>query len=492
MLPVILAVHSLLHILIRLTLSSSAELDEAEQLLLSQSFAFGYPSKPPLYTWLVLLVFEVFGINLLALTLLKNILLYATHFCVFLAARNVLGDPYLALLTSLALWLMPQIAWESHRDLTHSVLATSLSAAVYYVGVRLLHTGYTRHYVVLGLLYGLGALAKPNFLVFALALLAAIMSNSAFRPQLLDRRMFWTGGVAGLVVVPHLLWILSQGGLAVPQPVEVFNLSSVGPAVVAVAIGLAELVWASIRFMTPLWIVYVGLFPRILSPLSRAKIGSQPHCQMLERLFVYVFSTLAAFVIVIRVENFKDRWMQPLLFLAPLYLNMRLQAIGVPRHKLHGLAYVLALCGLLSLTAPLAQAWIGPWFGTYSRLHVPFAALTEAIKVAGFRQGTIVADSTFLGGNLRLVFTASRILTPALAPPLPTRSDHPGQCLVVWESEDRDPLPLSVRQWAAAVLNARLPEEHAPRYVEAPYIPGGQHTFQLGFLLFPGGLGDCR
>jgi len=43
----------------RLMISSTMELDEAEQFLLASSFRWGYPAQPPLYSWIVHIISSI-------------------------------------------------------------------------------------------------------------------------------------------------------------------------------------------------------------------------------------------------------------------------------------------------------------------------------------------------------------------------------------------------------------------------------------------------
>jgi 4-amino-4-deoxy-L-arabinose transferase-like glycosyltransferase len=493
MLPIILAAYGLLHVLIRLVISEGAELDEAEQLLLSQSFAIGYTDQPPLYTWLLIGAEAIFGVDILSLAILKNLLLFMTHLCLFLAARVVLSDAYLASLTCLSLWLVPQIAWESHRDLTHSVLVTSVSSGFFYVMVMLLHTGQMRYYLLLGFLLGLGTLSKHSFLVFAAALFAAVLPQREVRDRLLDRRLLLACGLAGLVVLPHFLWLLEHFHPGTSPTARKLALHRGMQSVMAIGTGLGKLVWASVRFLSPLWLICVLAFPPLVTRRCSGATPRHRYRQTLERFFLLVFIILAAAVILFGVTHFKDRWMQPFLFLAPLYVFVRLQDIGgiVPR-RLHLFACVLALFGLVFLIAPLIQVWVAPWFGLYSRLHAPFEAVARQLREAGFRKGTIVAETTFIGGNLRLVFPTSRVVTPEVLSGLRVNPQHTGQCLVVWDGDDRQPLSPPLRLFLEETLHAQPLSNQAPHYIDAQLKRSHQQVFRIGFLLFPNGLGDCR
>ncbi|HSF30443.1 MAG TPA: glycosyltransferase family 39 protein [Candidatus Tectomicrobia bacterium] len=491
--PVILAAYGLLHVVIRLVISEGAELDEAEQLLLSQAFAIGYTDQPPLYTWLLIGFEAIFGVDILSLAILKNVLLFITHFCLFLVARIVLNDCYLAGLTSLSLWLVPQIAWESHRDLTHSVLVTSVSSGFFYVMVRLLHTGQTRHYLMLGLLVGLGALSKHSFLLVTAALFIAVLSQPEARRRLLDRRMLLAGALAALVVLPHFLWLLDHFHPDTSPTTRKLGLQSDLQSMVAVGKGLGELLWASIRFLTPFWLICLLAFPQLVTRRIAGPTSSHQDRQTLERFFLMVFIILAAAVILFGVTHFKDRWMQPFLSLVPLYVFVRLQDVGgLAPGGLQTFTRVLAFFGFIFLVAPLAQAWVAPRFGMYSRLHAPFEEAARQLRQAGFRQGTIMAETTFLGGNLRLVFPTSRVLTPNVLSGMGIDPPHNGQCLAVWDGSDRRPLPSPLRSFIEETLQAQLPNDQALHSIDARFEGSHQRVFSIGFLLVPDGLGACR
>jgi lipopolysaccharide core galacturonosyltransferase RgtB len=493
MLPVILAGYGLLHVLIRLVISEGAELDEAEQLLLSQSVAIGYTDQPPLYTWLLIGFEAIFGVNILSLAILKNLLLFITHLCLFLAAKIVLNDAYLASLTSLSLWLVPQIAWESHRDLTHSVLVTSVSSGFLYVLMTLLHTGRTWCYLILGILLGLGALSKHSFLLFAGALLAAVLSQRQVRGLLLDCRMLLACALAGLVVLPHFLWLLDHFHPDTSLTTRKLGMHSGMPSVTVIATGLGKIVWASVRFLSPFWLVCVLVFPKLVTRRLSGDTWRYQYRRTLERFFLIVGIILAVTVILFGVTHFKDRWMQPFLFLVPLYVFLRLQDVGgIVAGKLHIYAGVLALSGLVFLVAPLVQAWVAPWFGMYSRLHAPFEEVARQLTEAGFRKGTIVAETTFIGGNLRLMFPTSRMVTPEVRSAMHVDPQASGQCLVVWDGDNRPPLPPPLRLFLEGTLHAPPSSDQAPRYIDARLKRGHEQAFRLGFLLFPDGLGNCR
>src|SRR5262245_55290931 len=119
---ILLALYLAAHAAIRLELSRSLEFDEAEQLVFVQSPTLGYSAQPPLYTWALFPLVQVFGTNVFALTLLKIGLLGAMYLLLYRVARHVLGDERLACLAAFSPLLVPCFGWEAIRMMTHTAL----------------------------------------------------------------------------------------------------------------------------------------------------------------------------------------------------------------------------------------------------------------------------------------------------------------------------------------------------------------------------------
>ena len=105
----------LLNTLLQLAVSSTADLDQAEQLLLSQQLKAGYNAQPPLYTWLVYLLFQLTGPQLLTLLVLKVCLLSLLVAGLLNIGRYLGFNQQQHLVTIAGLALIPQFLWESQR-----------------------------------------------------------------------------------------------------------------------------------------------------------------------------------------------------------------------------------------------------------------------------------------------------------------------------------------------------------------------------------------
>jgi hypothetical protein len=296
-------------------------------------------------------------------------------------------------------------------------------------------------YVALGAVLGLGELAKYNFALFAAVLLGAALSVPAFRGALVDRRFGLTVLVAATILGPHLVWLATDAA----SPAAAARLRFGEWSTDGVVAGLAHRI---VNVLVDLGAVLgpPGLVVAVLVPAGRRRPRSRPTRratrQLLERYVVALVVILVLSAPLVGLAGFKMRWLLPLLIVAPLALFVRVAAAGIRPRSARALVWVCAAAGVLALGLRLGEVGAGPRFGHMSRLHLPIPELAAQIRVMGFRQGTIVTGDLLLGGNLRLQFPDSLILTPNLAgsggaPPL-------GQCLVAWRlrRESEPPTPL--------------------------------------------------
>ena len=99
----LLAAYFAVNILLRLASPASLELDEGQQLFLAQWLALGYDSQPPFYNWLQYWVVQLFGDSVLAISLLKNLMLFLSYLLLGLTAHLVIRDRVLAVIATLGL-----------------------------------------------------------------------------------------------------------------------------------------------------------------------------------------------------------------------------------------------------------------------------------------------------------------------------------------------------------------------------------------------------
>jgi len=457
-----LLVYFAAHVAMRVLVSSSLELDEAEQALFSQWVRADYVSKPPLYTWLQIIVFEIFGINVFGLSLLKNSLLATIYAFVFLSARLFFRDTRLALLAALSLLLIPQISWESQRDLTHSILVTAISAMSFYVVLRLLGSRASKDYLCFGLLVGLGMLSKYNYFIFVGAVLLTLFSYPKGRSVVFNGRIFMSLAIALAILLPYLLWLYSHLGAATAS-VDKFNILTHG----YMSIGTMRLLLACISFVAPLCCLYLVLFPRGYLHA----IHNHPCREIsfpIHRYFIIVFCLLLTMIIFWGITNFKDRWMLPLFFLFPFYFLVHISADALHTKAVTRFTAVAMVAASSILVVIPGRVVLGPSFGYYSSFNFPYTTLADKIREYCPDPRLIIADRPQNAGNLRLQFPKSLVVAPTLEPIGADKSVAERKTVIFWNARESRRMPARLKSYLKNEFGIR-PEELTVIYAELPY-----------------------
>jgi len=437
-------------VVLRVLVSDSLELDEAEQTLAARELALGYGSQPPLYTWLQHAFFRIFGVSVFSLALAKNLMLFAAGAFTLLAARLVTTRRAAWLGTLSMLWLV-SLSWEAQRDLTHTVLATTTSAGALYAFVSVAQRPTTSRYAALGLALGLAMLAKYNNVAFAALLCATTLVVPELRRRVVSARLMWTIVVALLVVAPHAIWLLEHWQLA---SAGTMTKMGVDPARMS-AVGLGSGLLALVGLATPFWIVVLGFFGRrAWSPPFAAEAARVVSAYLL--LFIAMIVIL---VVVGGVTHFKPRWFVPGLFALPVMFFAVRPALAESRRAV-AYRYATLAFGVLLFVLLAAKVPVQGRFGTPGDLNEPVGALAAALRADGFRQGVIVSDERRLAARLRVQFPDSIIV---LADEKIPQSAHDMPLLIIRSGDDLSSLLAKIGQKKATPGVQRI---------ELPYLHG--------------------
>jgi hypothetical protein len=464
-----LLVYFVLHAVIRATGAAALEPDESELVILSQWWLPAYTNQPPLYVWLQSAAFRLLGLNLAALSILKNTLLFSAYCLTFLAARRLLPDARRAALATLSLLLIAQLAWEAQRDLSHSVIAVTMAAASLYALLRWLERPSTGAYLLVGLVFGLGLLSKYNYVLFGASALLVLLSTARGRMLLFDWRILLSLLVTTVVILPHLLWLLTDRELATGALHKLdfgqrgWPFSGIGSLAVAV-----------LDFLAPWWLVMLLIFRRdFVRALGGSSCGDADFS--LRRYLLFLFGLLLALAL-LGASHFKARWMLPLLLVVPLYVFAALDARALSRKRVR---FYIAVCLAAAVLVLSTTAWrLYDWPIPAGR-----SALAEAHdKVAadaveqGFRRGAIVAEpeSLRLAGNLRLRFPDSWTLVAGVNPHAPVCTAG-RDLLVVWDGDRQMEMPGLLRTLLVEGLGLDPGEIDAAFWTQTePRVPRGE------------------
>jgi len=313
-------------------LSNGAGLDDAEQLANSRFFAWGYGgSQPPLYTWLTILVTHILGTNLISLQLIKFSLLASLFLSIYATMRKLGASVPIATAAMMGLFLLPQIAWESQRALTHSVLATAgcswtLLAFIHYTQKTTMARAF-----LLGSAMAVALLGKFNAIFFIIALFTAALSIKHFRTMLKQPSLIFAPLITLVLLAPTLLWIASHGD---SMTVRVGKLA-IGTGNTPISdrfFALWQLAEKSFYFIAfALLIAVACLFfsrkkiigaHRVPPIMQHHIIEHHLATTLLARLVGFGLLAVAVVLIVSGATQVKDRWLQPVLFVFPALLSL--------------------------------------------------------------------------------------------------------------------------------------------------------------------------
>lgn len=426
-----------LQALIRATGAAALELDESELAVVGQWWLIGYNNQPPLYVWLQAVAFRVLGLDLAALSVLKNALLFTTYLFTFLAARRLLHEPMRAILATLSLLLIAQLAWEAQRDLSHSVMVTTVAAASFYALLRWYARPSTAGYLLLGVLLGLGLLSKYNYVLFAGAVLLTLLTVRRGRALLFDPRLLLTLLVASALVAPHLVWLMGDPGLIAALPHKL----DFGQRTWLVS-GLGSTLVAMVDFLAPWWVIMLLVFR--LDFLRAIAMPQDSDLGFPLRRYLGALLLLLAVLLLLGASHFKARWMLPLVLVAPIYVfgTMATSALTRVRVRAYIATALIAAALVLSVMGWRLHDWPVP--AGRQALAEHFDTVAEKAREIGFEQGLIISERLLDAGNLRLRFPdstgwASRVNGAAL-------TCGGSDLLVVWDTEGRAALPQELRE----------------------------------------------
>ncbi len=459
---------------LRLLVSDSLELDEAEQVLLAQQWAWGYGGQPPLYTWLQAAIFTLCGTNILGLALVKGGLVFAVLAFTYLAVHRVSECEPTALVAAGAWFLLPHFAWEARRDLSHTVLAVAAVAATVFFAVQWRKRPGAAAATGLGLSAALGVLGKYNFLLFLAAFGLAALSVRSVRASLRTWRLLPAVLLFAGICGAHAMWFFTHRELATAGHEKLFAPEAQGRLQATLA-GLWSLPEQGVP--AALLLVAVCWACAVRRPASNAPRFSARELELLAGRTM-LFGVLICVALAVGLQmRFKARWLLPLLAMLPFQCALWLRN-RTGEQRVRWLARAGAVAAVLSLVALPAAAPLAPLTGKFTRLNAPYGSLAEQLKENGISPELILAENRLVGGNLKLFFPASRVAVPELPAPEPPAQ---GQALVVWDATRRAQMPAALAAFANRFSDSD-PAAMPVQYVEARQKYSRSRTMRLGFV----------
>ncbi|MDB5842136.1 MAG: Dolichyl-phosphate-mannose-mannosyltransferase family protein [Herminiimonas sp.] len=397
----LLAVYFLLQILSRTSLSGALSMDEAEAVFSFQQLQLGYGTQPPVYAWLQWLMFSAFGVNLFALSALKNLILFASYASMFFLARPMLGTSG-AMAVSASLLFFPEIGWESNRDRTHSVLLITMVSVTLWSYFAVLRRPTAARYALFGLLVGLGLQSKYNFAAFLAGLAVASLLVKEHRQAIWNRKVWLAAAIALLCVLPHGLWMLDHMHAATGETLQKMKEGHQQTTYLQnVASGFGTMLKSILAIVILPLLIYGIICRRYLkAAYKEASVGwRNPDARFLVYLCSTIFLILAALVLSGQASNIKARWIMPLLIFPPLAFFLLLPALA--RDEVYRrILQVAAACALIILLGFQLRDHVQPALGRYSAEHIPYSQLSDELARRFPDVRHLIASDIQTAGNL--------------------------------------------------------------------------------------------
>lgn len=468
-----------IHWVIRVFIAPVYTVEEAEQLLLSQSLQVGYGADaPPMLAWLHALAVMAGGIHPPIIFAVKYLLLFIALTLYYLAARNVLIRPSMSAAAVGAWALTFVVGWSVHEDLLGAVGLMACLSLTFHAITRILTWRRYRDWVYLGVTIGIGLLTHHLFIVFPIAMLLAIMLSAFFKDAMSPGRLGIAVLIAILIYAPYVAWIATHAGSVADAAQEYINSWEIdGSWLERAGIAAAHLGRGLLEFSLPLSLFWMMLFwtlwlPVIYPLFARRSTDEEPHELAWRRLFMR--STLFILAVYLAsipfgIETYKTYWMMPVLFTAPVWLFLHVKRGGDFPIALRAFGAVVITFAVLVGVGRFVE-WrmeIITCREGGCRPYTPIQAWATELRDSGFKNGTIVGADPHLTGNLRAAFPYARVLDASVAPTSFPKPDSNGSCLVVWRdtrfNEQRNVaiMPETLSTYIREKLNTGLRDEGA-------------------------------
>lgn len=472
---------------IRISISSSVRIDEAQQFVVGQWLAWGYDAQPPLYNWLQYAVFEIFGTSVASLAILKNALLFLVFLAYHGLARQLLIDKRLAALATLSLLTMPQMFWQAQRDLTHTV-GTLLAIILFiYFVVKTVRRPTFASYAMIGLWAGLGMLTKYNFSLIIVSVFVAVLCHPDGLKRLLDRRFLVALAIAILVFLPHAVWMVSNMDRVLTSTIQTMSERGAGGKLSDIANGVLELITTSAAIAAPTTVIFLLSFRQAFLRSLRSR---SQWSDFFTIIFLSTVVILLALIVITTLTEFRDRWLLPFLFLLPLYFCLKLEAAGEQNPSDLRRSFYLPLAMIVVVPIVIAGGVLLPklFIKSYEHLNTPYAIFVNTVAPPQGKRPVAVVTTTWLkAGNIRVNMPDTAVIsTEYPGSDLSRQAIGSGPVLLVWNERDGNAsaMPHTLKEWLTTKFGETV-ELPVQNDIALPYYYGRDpDRYHFGYAWF--------
>lgn len=179
--------------------------DEAQYWIWSKNLDFGYYSKPPILSYIIYLSTSLFGDAEASVRISSALIHLLVSYVVYRISLMFVADKIAALWCALAYATLPSVFLSSALISTDPafMLLWALSFLFY---LKAMKNDYTRDWLLMGALVGIGLLTKYSMGVFVLCMFCHMLIIKKFKTTLLNYKLWFAGSVSLLLFCPNLIW----------------------------------------------------------------------------------------------------------------------------------------------------------------------------------------------------------------------------------------------------------------------------------------------
>lgn len=179
--------------------------DEAQYWYWSQSFSWGYFSKPPMVAWLISLTTSICGDGEPCVRLSSPILHGITSVVIYFTAYELYKDKKTAVYSSIAYLTLPAVSVSSALISTDAPLLMFWAFSMFFF-VKAIKKDEYKWWILAGISAGFGMMSKYNMLMFLLSAMLYMSISGSNKKYLLSKGFWFACIVAGLIFLPNLMW----------------------------------------------------------------------------------------------------------------------------------------------------------------------------------------------------------------------------------------------------------------------------------------------
>jgi len=421
-----------IHFLIRILFSQTLQVDDAEQIRLSQALLLGYSlPQPPLYSWLSWGMFQTFGAGLLTLTLLKYILITFTFWIAWLVSGQLFQHLQTRYIATFSYLIMPSFAWHMHQGFTHTIMLSFGIILSLHALLSIKNNPNTKNYLYLGLAFGIGLMGKYSFLLFMVPILISALSIDSYRKIILDSKILLAIGVFVLIIGPHTFW-LSQHYQEIFSSIDQKLQVTSDNALVDRFKSAWQFSTAAIAFVVPFALVFlINSWRRLFN--TDKQLAKQDNVLLLSRFYWVIIISVIVLALFVSMPHFKVRWFHPLMMIFPLWMMIRIERQELlSKSIIKWFNTILIIFTLLILSIRLLQVTIGPNLDKYGRLNIPIHETLNKLDSSLIDSSTLKTNDAFLGAHLLSKYPNSTVVINNKR----YGDLKSSQCLWLWDDDD--------------------------------------------------------